>query len=78
MTRVEKCDIYIELISYACTIVIVVGYLIIAHCMRMHIFAILSTLCDSSLNPLHRRIHQNIRMTQRFLYSSCDKEHDDA
>ena len=41
-----------ELTSYAYTVGIVVDYLIIAYCMCTHVFAILSMLCDNSLNPL--------------------------
>ena len=55
---------YTELISYAYTVVIVVGYVIIAHCMRMHVFTILSTLSDSSLNPLQIDVRSGIRMAQ--------------
>ena len=42
MTRGEQCDMCTELTSYAYTVVIVVGYLIIAHCMHTHVFAILT------------------------------------
>ena len=53
-----------ELTSCAYTVVIVVRYLIIAHCMCTHVFAILSMLCDSSLNPLQIGVRSQIRIAQ--------------